>query len=161
MNAIPMNVNTNADMSINKPIMWVGIAAIGGLLVWKIVKNHTAGAEQRNLEKALNQVTVVNTSQLTITQAEAVVIAQKLFSAMESMGTDEKVIMDLLINTPRTNDDLKLIVRTFGLKEYGTFGSPMWGKGTPSDLSTWIRNEMSGSKLTQLQLRFAQAGIPF
>ncbi len=161
----PQNLNANAqvntDFKINNPIMWVGIAAIGGLLIWKMYKKYADGAEQRTLQKALEKSTQVDTTQLTISQADAAIIAQKLFSAMDGMGTDENTIMHLLIDTPRTNDDLKLIVKTFGVKEYGTYGSPMWGSGTPSDLTIWLTNELSGSKLQKLQNRFAQAGIVF
>ena len=162
---MPYNVNANAnvntDFKINNPIMWVGIAFIGSILFYKIYSKWAAGAEQRTLQKALDNVTKVDSSKLTITQSEAVIIADRLLVAMDGMGTDEKIIMNLLIDNVRTNDDLKLIVKTFGLKEYGTTGLPYWGSGTPLDLSGWIRKEMSGSNLTKLQTRFAQAGIPF
>lgn len=164
MNTLPdinANAHVNTDFKINNPIMWVAISAIGGLLIWKVYKKYADNAEQRNLQKALEKTTQVDTTKLTINQAEAALIAQKLFSAMEGMGTDDKTIMSLLIDTPRTNDDLKLIVKTFGIKEYGTYGSPMWGSGTPSDLTTWLTNELSGSNLQKLRNRFAQAGIVF
>ena len=155
------NANVNTDFKINNPIMWVGISAIGGLLLWKMYKKYADGAQQRNLQKALEQATQVDSSKLTINQAEAAIIAQKLFAAMEGMGTDEKTIIALLLDTPRTNEDLKLIVKTFGIKEYGTYGSPWWGSGTPSDLTMWLTNELSGSTLQKLKNRFAQAGIVF
>jgi len=161
--ATPANygVNANTDFKINNPIMWVAVSAISGLLIWKMYKKYADGAEQRTLQKALEKNTQVDAAKLTITQADAVIIAQKLFSAMDGMGTDEKTIMHLLIDTPRTNDDLKLIVKTFGIKEYGTFGTPWWGSGTPSDLTMWLTNELSGSYLQKLKNRFAQAGIVF
>ena len=167
MNTMPMNYNVNADVSaktdfkINNPIMWVGIAAVASLLIFKIYKKYADGAEQRNLKKALEKTTQVDKNKLTINEAEAAIIAQKLFAAMDGMGTDEDTIMNLLINTSRANDDIKLIVSAFGVKEYGTYGSPWWGSGTPSDLTMWLTNEMSGSKLEKLKTRFATAGIVF
>jgi len=164
---MPYNINANmqsdikSDFKINNPIMWVGIAFIGSILVYKMYSKWAAGAEQRTLQKALDNLTQVDSSKLTINQSEAVIIADRLLTAMDGMGTDEDSVMNLLINTARTNDDLKLIVKTFGLKEYGTTGLPYWGSGTPLDLSGWIKKEMSGSNLTKLQTRFAQAGIPF
>lgn len=141
--------------------MIVGVCAIGGFFLWRVIKKYMDNAGVRAQNKALNQENTPNPQGLSMNDAQAVIVAEKLFAAMDGMGTDAKTIMDLLIHTPRTNDDLKLIVRTFGLKEYGTTGSPYWGKGTPSDLSTWLRNEMSGSDLQKLQVRFAQAGITF
>jgi len=161
-NVNQINNATGGIQEITKnPVFWISIFGIGSFFIYKVYTNYTKNAENRNLQKALDKVTTVDGSKLTITSAEATVIAQKLFAAMEGMGTDEKTIMSLLIETPRTNDDLKLIVKAFGLKEYGTYGSPWWGKGTPSDLTTWIANEMSGSKLQQLKNRFALAGIAF
>ena len=165
--AIPSNYNVNAnarvntDFKINSPIMWVGVTAISGLLIWKMYKKYADSAEQRNLQKALEKTTQVDTAKLTINQAEAAIIAQKLFAAMDGVGTDTKTIISLLIDTPRTNDELKLIVKTFGVKEYGTFGAPMWGSGTPSDLTMWLTNELSGNDLQKIKNRFAQAGIVF
>jgi len=157
----PAYTTRSADFKINNPIMWVCITGIGGFLVWKIYKKYADGAEERNLKKALEKTTQVDNSKLKITQAEAAIIAQKLFAAMDGMGTDDNTIMNLLIETARTDDDLKLIVKTFGVKDYGTYGSPYWGSGTPSDLTMWLTNELSGSKLQTLRNRFAQAGIVF
>ena len=161
MENLPAPNNLSTDFKINSPIMWVGITAIGGFLIWKIYKKYADGSEQRNLQKALEQTTQVDAAKLTISQADAVIIAQKLFSAMDGMGTDTKTIMNLLIDTARTNDDLKLIVKAFGVKDYGTYGAPMWGSGTPSDLTIWLTNEMSGNDLQKLRSRFSQAGIVF
>lgn len=165
MQAIPANINANASVStdhkINNQIMIVGVSAIGAFVLWRVVKKYMDNAGVRAQNKALNQQNTPDPKGLTMSQAEATIVSEKLYAAMDGIGTDTKTIMDLLIHTPRTNDDLKLIVRTFGLKEYGTTGSPYWGKGTPSDLSTWLRNEMSGSDLQKLQVRFAQAGITF
>jgi hypothetical protein len=160
--AIP-NINANArvntDFKINNPIMWVAIATIGGIVIWKMYKKYAEGAEQRNLQKALDKSTQVDTAKLTISQADATIIAQQLFVAMDGMGTDQTTVMRLLIDIPRTNDDLKLIGKSFGLKEYGTFGSPWWGSGTPCDLPTWLVKEMSSGNMQKLRNRFAQAGI--
>ncbi len=159
-----MKNNTTSDvrtMSINNQLMVVGICGICSFLAWRIVKKYMNNADLRTQSKALDRQNTPNPAGLTISQAEATIVAGKLFAAMDGMGTDSAAIVDLLVNTPRTNDDLKLIVKTFGIREYGTTGSPYWGKGTPSDLATWIRNECSGGDLQKLQLRFAQAGITF
>jgi len=162
MNTLPaIPTAQTKGFQINNPVMWVAIATIGGIVIWKMYKKYAEGAEQRNLQKAIDKTTQVDNSKLTINQAEAAIIAQKLFSAMDGMGTDSKTIMHLLIDTPRTNDDLKLIVKTFGVKDYGTYGTPWWGSGTPSDLTMWLTNELSGSDLQKLRNRFAQAGIVF
>jgi hypothetical protein len=145
----------------SSPLFLIGVFGVGSFFIYKIYTNYTASAETRNLQKALDQITKVDGSKLTITPAEASVIAQQLFVAMDGIGTDEKTIFRLLIDTPRTDDDIRLIVKAFGLKEYGTFGSPWWGSGTPCDLGTWFVKEMSGSDLQKLRNRFALAGISF
>jgi hypothetical protein len=62
-----------------------------------------------------------------------------------------------------TPDDLKLIVRKFGIKPYGLTGDPSWlsfsYKIENLDLMGWLRKEVSGAFLTQLQQKFATAGL--
>lgn len=156
---IKADVNTSAN--INKQLMIVSIVAIGGFFTWRVIKKYMDNASTRMQAKALEKEYTPNQNNLTINQSQAALIAQKLYVAMNGMGTDSKTILDLLVNTTQTPDDLKLIVKTFGIKEYGTTGSPYWGKGTPCDLTMWLRNELSGSDLKKVQTRFNEAGIIF
>ncbi|MDR2963463.1 MAG: annexin [Bacteroidales bacterium] len=149
------------EVNSTKPLIVVGCSGVAGFFLWKIVKKYMDNAPLRKQEKALEQANKVDASKLTISTAEATLIAEKLYAAMDGMGTDSKAIMSLLIGTARTDDDLKLINKSFGIREYGSTGSPYWGSGTPSDLSTWLRNELSGSDLEKLRVRFTSAGIPF
>ena len=136
----------------------IGLTAI--LLVRKYIKKKQAEAATTEYNEALQQLPIA-TNNLSITEAEAKVIANNLYAAMNRVGTDEDTIISLLEN--RNGDDLKLIIKAFGVRKYGTFGAPAfsWMKGTDLDLIGWLRKELSGSKLTKVLGYFQKAGINF
>ena len=98
---------------------------------------------------------------MSISDSEAQIIAQGLYTAMEGSGTDENAIVRMFEG--RTSDDIKLIVQKFGIRPYGTFGAPLfsWMETAQLDLMGWLKKELSGSKLKAVQQIFASAGIPF
>jgi hypothetical protein len=145
--------------NINNSLMWLGIAGIGSFFAYKAYKQWQSGANERNQKAALDQLTALDSAEaVTITNAEAVSYANKLLAAFDRMGTDEDSVRNILLNSGLTNNDVKLIVKAFGIQKYGTFGKAMWG-GTLLDLMGWIREEISGTLLADLQVRFAKAGL--
>jgi len=59
-------------------------------------------------------------------------------------------------------NDIKLIVKKFGIKPYGITGSPsFWSFGTKRDLDLmgWLKEELSESWLKQIRPKFTAAGF--
>jgi hypothetical protein len=140
----------------------VAVLVVGGIYAANLLfTNFKKGAGNRQASEALNNALVVNTNNTNISVSEAQLIANQLYVAMDGAGTDYKTIKSLLIDTPRSADDLKLITKAFGVKEYGTFGSPLWGSGDPYNLVEWLKAECSSSELSPIAPLFRSAGIPF
>jgi hypothetical protein len=148
--------------STTTAIKWIvgGVLGVAGFLgIRKYIKNKQAGAETAKLTTAIESTPVV-TSNLTINEAQAVTIANKLYGAMAGSGTDENQILACFQG--RTSDDVKLIYKTFGVKPYGVTGKPTFSfYATELDLTGWLRKELSGNSLKKAQEIFTNAGIPF
>ena len=137
-----------------------GVLVVAAFLgVRKYIKNKQASAETEKLNTAIQQTTIT-TSNLTITNEQALTLANKLYGAMADSGTDEKQILACLEG--RTADDVRLIYKTFGVKPYGTTGKPTFSfYAKDLDLTGWLRKELSGSTLKKVQAIFVNAGITF
>lgn len=143
----------------------VAILGAGGFATYKIF----GWLKERNRKKKLREIAdsemeraLENSNIPTIDEMRAKEIAEALYNAMSGFGTNEDLISDILVVRNRfTSGDIILINNAFGLQDYGTYGSPMWGDGTPLNLVGWLRNELSmGSELYKiLQSKFTQAGI--
>ncbi len=149
---------THTNWSINKSIMWLGIAGIGGLIVWKMISAWQKNAPTRAIENALDKSLDINKASITISDADAILYANKLQNAMDGYGTDEDAIKDILLNKPFSANDLKLIVQKFGIKKYGYTGIA-WLGGSDLDLTGWLKEELSGDLLDAVKSKFQQAGI--
>jgi hypothetical protein len=147
--------------NVNKNLMWVlitGIATVGGIVVYK---KWDASRAARTAAEALKKVTEITVADaVTLTAAQATLLAEKLHAAMAGVGTNEQVIKDVIVNGNLQNGDIKLIVAAFGTKPYNVSGSPIWPfKGDELNLMDWFRKEVSGTLLADLRVIFARAGI--
>ena len=139
----------------------VGAVVIFGGIGWLIYKKYRKSALATDLQKVLND-TKVDTAKTTITETQALDFANRLFLAMDSNGTDENAIKTVLIDRNLTADDIKLIVKKFGIKPYGITGSPtFWSFGTKRDLDLigWLCEELSESWLKKIRPKFNEAGF--
>ena len=98
-----------------------------------------------------------------ISDADAKTYAKDLMDAFDGFGTDEDIIKEILLDNNPSATDVQAIFDAFGTPEYGTFGKPMWGTGTPMNLIEWIKKEVDNStKLyAQLKIKFETAGYTF
>lgn len=55
--------------------------------------------------------------------------------------------------------DWLAVIKAFGVKPYGTTGTPWFGDGTQLDLMGWFRKELSGSLLKDIETRVEKYGI--
>lgn len=96
-----------------------------------------------------------------INDADAADIANRLYLAMKDMGTDEEEIEKLLVKKTLTSADVIAIVKSFGTKKYGTYGSPAfeWLGGDDLDLRGWLRKEVSDDLMDKINIRLTQAGF--
>lgn len=114
-------------------------------------------------DSELNKVNV-NGAKTTISSGEAVLISQNLLGAMNRMGTDDDAILDNL-NQCKNGDDLKLVMKTFGTKLYtGTGLADTWASrqiATMKNLNGWLRSELSGKTLAEVDQIYRSYGVPF
>jgi len=142
-------------------VLGIGTAAVLGGIGWLIYKKYRKSKLETDLKKVIND-TKVDTKNTTITETQALDFANRLFLAMDSNGTDEKAIQAILIDRNLTGDDIKLIVKKFGIKPYGITGTPsFWSFGTSRDLDLmgWLREELSEYWLKQMRPKFDAAGF--
>jgi hypothetical protein len=139
----------------------VGIVAYT-LIKWKKNKEarkYTAGEATDELK-----ATGIKSTNLTITNGHAILVAQNLLGAMNQVGTDEQAIIDNL-NTLKTGDDLKLVIEKFGIKLYGggvlAEGLVSRLTGQMRNLTGWLREELSGRSLEKVKAIYEKLGIPF
>ncbi|MDP3914386.1 MAG: hypothetical protein Q8R96_11705 [Bacteroidota bacterium] len=139
-----------------KPLIWLvvilGIA--GAVYFWK---------RKTDSQKAIGDLTVDKTN-LTITNNQAIIIAENILGAMNRYGTDEKVIIDNL-KTLRKND-LLLVMKQFGVRPYNGAGLATRGYekqffSTDLNLIGWLQEELSGDSLDQVANIFLNNQIPF
>lgn len=139
-----------------KPLIWAAVvlAAVLTVYFWKKKSDST---------KAIGNLTI-NKSNLTITNNQAIIIAENLLNAMDQWGTDDAVIISNL-QTLRT-DDLLLVMKLFGVKAYNgaglatsTLGKLMFSNDM--NLVGWLHQELSGDSLDQVTNIFRNAEIPF
>lgn len=139
-----------------------GVAALGIWGIVHLVKN--ASAELSAKKKAKNDrsdaTDYVEGRKLTDEQAKEV--AEKLFDAMDGVGTNLLTIKKLLIEDDPSPKDVIAIHKAFGIRDYGTFGSPWIGSGDKLDLRGWINREVSSLTTIYMLLsqKFKDAGLP-
>lgn len=142
-------------------------SAVLGVGAWVAIKQINKHKAERDAEKRLAERTdnaEENAIIRTISEEKAKSIADALFDAMDGIGTDETEIYNILVvNNKLSSLDIVAIYNAFGVKEYGTFGTPWWGNGEPLDLIGWIKKEMSNSSTEYKLIRamFNQAGLNF
>lgn len=163
-----------------------GLVAVG-TAIYIVVKNSNSAeskskknAEQLAEETEKKLSNDPNNYVKTISQAEARDICDRLFEAMNGMGTDTTTIKDVLFNrsTALQPGDFALIYQNWGWNhpdgknitdhrvEYGTFGLPWWGNGTRLDICGWFERELEynadakgqESLYEKIRLCFKQAG---
>jgi hypothetical protein len=142
------------------------IAVIGGVIVYKKVKNLFGGGNSYDANSMNDQLSNldINSGALTISPEDAIIIVNNLVVAMDWFGTDDQAVIDNIARC-QTKDDLMLVIRTFGIKLYSGLGlAQNWFErlySTPKDLTGWIRAEMSGAHLAQVKAMFDNLGVPF
>lgn len=125
------------------------LAVIGGFIGWRYI---------RSFFNANHIKTTYSSIGATISKEQAIAYAERLYNSMKDFGTDEDELNSVrLMLTNSAN--LRLVYNEFGLRGYGSFGSPMFGSGTPTDLKGWIKNELGGDNYKIWEQMFLTAEI--
>jgi len=134
------------------PILYIG----GAIIVIVLIKKLFSGFFNKS-PFTPSDITI-NTSQLSISQSQAMQIAQNLFDAMNRLGTDEKTLFDSI--TTLNSEDLKLVVKIFGLRSYFGHG---YGAilGQDKSLQGWLKAELGGGDLENMKVLFDARNVPF
>lgn len=136
----------------------IAVFIVGKRIISNIRNARLANESTKALTSSMKQIT--SNGNATITAAQAQTIANSLYVAMESVGTDESAIT-ALTGQLKTAADWALVISAFGYKDYGTYGAPLysWLPSTSTNLIGWLRNECGGNLLTQLEKTWATFGI--
>lgn len=154
------------NLSDNQLKMLVKAAGITALSVTalvvgvRIVKRIREGKETKELSNAVNNLTTTdNEVKQTITADQAKLFANNLFEAFNVWnGTDTDVVKTIIAKLHNGKDWLA-VIKAFGVKPYGTTGTPWFGDGTLLDLVGWFRKELSGSLMQDIETQLAKYGI--
>lgn len=139
-----------------KPLIIIGLILVA-VLVFYFWKRKT------DSQKAIGDLTV-DKENLTITNNQALVIAENLLGAMNRYGTDEKTIIENLKTLRK--DDMLLVMKAFGVRPYNGAGLATRGYekkflATDLNLIGWLKEELDGDDLDQVANIFNNIQIPF
>ncbi|MGC3977839.1 MAG: hypothetical protein QM751_06135 [Paludibacteraceae bacterium] len=100
----------------------------------------------------------------TISTNYAIILANKLYAAMEGMGTNEQDIDDVYRVLATYPDDLLKVWNAFGTRTYSIFGSPYsffysWTTGKEYNLRQWLKSELTASEFLKWDTLFDSAGL--
>ena len=151
------------DNQLHTLLRAAGLAALGvtGLVVGvRVYRRLKASSEQRSLEEAVKKLTTNDTEvKQTISDDTARLLATSLFEAFNVWnGTDTDVIRTIIAKLHNGKDWLA-VIRAFGVRPYGTTGTPWFGDGTQLDLVGWFRKELSGSLMQEIENALDKYGI--
>lgn len=146
-------------------VVVAGTAALvfAGVKVFKSIKSAKAEKDARNNLEELKKQALEELKVQNLTKAQAQAAADSLYEAMDGVGTDLMAIKKILIDDKPTTLDIIEIVNAFGVRDYGTFGSPIWGDGDKLNLMQWIKEEVNSTTTLYelLRMKFTTAGLPF
>ena len=143
-----LNKNQLIFVGICTAVVIVVIVLIA--VYWNKIKARIA---DRRLERSFDEQIVV--SEVTITQQQASALADKLYSAMDGSGTNEKKIYSVFEQI-NSYSDLMMVMKAFGERKgsWNLFGSK-------AGLAEWINNDCSNREITNINAILASRNINF
>lgn len=154
---------TLSDNQLRTLVKAAGITALGvtalviGVRVVKRIREHR---NEKELSNAVNSLTTTDKEVAqSITSEQAKIFANTLFEAFNVWnGTDTDVIKSV-IGKLQNGKDWLAVIKAFGVKPYGTTGTPWFGEGIQLDLVGWFRKELSGSMMEEIETKLSKYGI--
>jgi hypothetical protein len=170
---IPKAISDKPGRKIKIPpvVIYGTVIVIGGYLVFRLIKGiqstvsgvtYGPSDTKAEMEAELANLEVEGS---TLSDGEAIIIAQNLFNAMDRWGTDESAVLDNLA-LAQTKGDMHLIIKKFGIKPYDGVGlsdtllsNLMYRQ--MKNLQGWLRVELSGRSLRNAKGIFDNLGVAF
>lgn len=158
-----VEIKKNPTLMVATISITAGLAIIGGIKLVRYIKSKSAQRDAKKNNDKIQEEAKKKVLERKISDTDAKTYAKDLMDAFDGFGTDEDVIKEILLDKNLSATDVQAIFNAFGTPEYGTFGKPMWGTGTPMNLIEWIKKEMDNStKLyAQLKTKFETSGYTF
>ena len=132
-------------------IIVVAIVAILAIGTWAVLKFTSLGKkmDERIVEEKLGKTldTEIARETVTLTPADAELHAQRLYTAMKGMGTDEDAIYSVFLNL-KTKGDVLYLIQVFGVKDHET-------------LVQWITSELNSKERAKLNSILANRNIDY
>ncbi|BDD02465.1 hypothetical protein [Persicobacter psychrovividus] len=116
-------------------------------------------SKQKEATEAPSMKLSIKKSNLTIDENQARMMANSLYQAMASFGTDEATIMNIFRQL-QSKDDALLVIKHFGQKRY-LAGTRSAFLGQQMNLMLWLKAELSGNYLESISKKFQAWTIPF
>lgn len=132
-------------------IIVVAIVAVLAIGTWAVLKFTSLGKkmDERIVEEKLGKAldSEIAKEAVTLTPADAELHAQRLYTAMKGMGTDEDAIYSVFLNL-KTKGDVLYLIQVFGVKDHET-------------LVQWITSELNSKERTKLNSILANKNIDY
>lgn len=129
------------DLLTNKKVQKYALYGVGSILVFILLAFIYQQVKKMMAQKRANDTLTLDETNLTISANQAVVLADRLETAMQGMGTANASIIDTL-KSLKTPDDLALVIQKFGVRDNCSIGSFNCESG---NLIDWIQWEFYGS----------------
>ena len=128
----------------------VTLVVVGRKVVRYIKEKRVAREAEEAAQNAITNLKKAGISS-TLTQQAVKSIADALLQAFDYTWGTDLTIVDNCLAQIQTAGDWYAVRKTFGIKPYGTTGTPWVGSGTMLDLIGWCRKELSGSRLERCE----------
>lgn len=124
-------------------------AVIAVIIICVIIYNKSIKLDDvKNSNQVIDKVNKeIDTNDLTLTTVQLGTICQKLYDAMDGLGTDTEAVYNAFA-LANTRSDVLAIIGTFGVKDGET-------------LSEWLYGDLSGSEIMHLNSLIASKGINY
>lgn len=90
-----------------------------------------------------------------ITESQAQYLAERLFDAMKTYGTDEEVINEVFAELCQHKRAILQVHEAFGLQRYCLIGSDI--VGVKMNLNQWLKKELSAKEYAKWQVMYETA----
>lgn len=142
------------------PLVAPFAVVVGGYLLVRRLRR--ASNPQRMMEAAYDKIEVYDKT-LFIDEPTAKLYAERLYAAMNQIGTDTETIFTVL-DSLRSRSDLLAVQKAFGARWYGlTSANGSWvgkitGLSKALDLNGWLREELSGGDMRRVERIYQRLG---
>ncbi|MBW6482822.1 MAG: hypothetical protein K0B10_07155 [Vicingaceae bacterium] len=134
-----------------KQLVIVVIVIIVLYAIYRWYKKYSAKQEALSLVKSSENEIITNTK--TFTDSDYKLMADKLFTAMKGLGTDNDAVLQV-ISSLKTKSDWLSLVSAFGVRESG-----FWPNVFTGNLINWLSDELGGSARNQVNYSLSRFSV--